>query len=285
MTMFNRRDIPHPYLYAGNDDYQEPASFIARTKVTRDSEANRFHVGIIYELNDEDIQSLIDTERASFTIVVDCSTSRLRETYQSQGPIQEIILQRDRYKGTVTINPFITATTDLTGFKAKSWSTWLATILPEGTDIPTGAILAAAQLHTFNTDGATEMESCLKIVPSDHMEPGQFKIELEDLIHIVVNTNDKPQVDRLRQNQNTQDQLWPSLYLPAIAKAIQSLNHPDNADKTWAKTLAMKLAENAFETDDDEILRENALKYAQQLMENPLGRLLTERQETEPADE
>ena len=285
MTMFNRRDIPHPYLYPANQDYEAPASFSAQAKVTRDSEANRYHVGIIYELNEQAIQGLIDTQRASFTAVIDCFTSRLRETYQSQGAIQEIILQGDRYKGTVTINPFITATTDLEKFKSKGWSTWLTTVLPDGTNIPAGAILAAAQVHTFNTDGATEMESCLKIVPSDHMEPGQYKIELEDLIHIVVNTNDKPQIDRLRQNQNTQDQLWPSLYLPAIAQAIQGLLHQDNADKTWAKTLAIKLAENEIQIDDHDLLRDNALRYAQQLMDNPLGRLLKEPQEKEPADE
>lgn len=46
-------------------------------------------MGIIYELNEEAIQSLIDTERASFTAVIDCVTSRLRETYQSQGSIDE----------------------------------------------------------------------------------------------------------------------------------------------------------------------------------------------------
>ena len=285
MTMFNRRDIPHPYLYPANQDYQAPASFSAQTKVTRDSDANRYHVGIVYKLNEEVIQGLIDTEQASFTAVIDCFTTRLREAYQSQGPIQEIILQGDRYKGTVTINPFVTATSDLEKFKAKSWNTWLNTVLPDGTDIPAGAILAAAQVHTFNTEGTTEMESCLKIVPSDHMGPGEYKIELEDLIHIVVNTNDKPQIDKLRQYQSTQDQLWPSLYLPAIAHAIQSLPHQDNADKTWAKTLALKLAENEIQIDDLELLRDNALKYAQQLMDNPLGRLLKEPQETEPADE
>ena len=275
MTMFNRRDIPHPYLYPGNQDYLAPAHFRAETNVTRDPDNNTYHLGIIYDLEEPSLQGLIDSGQACFTTIVDCTRARLRETYQSTERLAEIILDGTKYSGTVTINTFITATVDINNFKADRWNEWLKMVLENGANVPQGAILAAAQSHTFDPDFANEMESCLQIIPSDRVETGEFEVELEeDLINILVNTEDKPQIDQLRQNPDTQDQLWPGLYLPAITQAIQSLGAPQTAEKTWAKTLRAKLCEHGIQVDEPDLLKDNALKHAQKLMQKPLNRLL-----------
>ena len=275
MTMFNRRDIPHPYLYPGNQDYLAPAHFRTAINVTRDPDNNTYHIGIIHELEEPSLQELIDNGQACFTTIVDCTRARLRETYQSTERLAEIILDGTKYSGTVTINAFITATVDINNFKADRWNEWLKMVLENGTNVPQGAILAAAQSHTFDPDFANEMESCLQIIPSDRVEIGEFEVELEeDLINILVNTEDKPYIDKLRQNPDTQDQLWPGLYLPAIIQAIQNLGEPQNAEKTWAKTLSAKLGEHGIQLDEPDLLKDNALKHAQKLMQKPLSRLL-----------
>ena len=275
MTMFNRRDIPHPYLYPGNQDYLTPAHFTAETNVTRDPDNNTYHIGILYDLKEPSLQELIDNRQACFTTIVDCPRARLRETYQSTERVAEVILDGTKYSGTITINTFITASVDISNFKADRWNNWLKMVLEKGANVPQGSILAVAQSQTFDPDFANEMESCLQIIPSDRVEAGEFEVELgEDLINILVNTEDKPRIDQLRQNPHTQDQLWPGLYLPAITQAIQGLGEPQTAEKTWAKTLIAKMGEQGIQVDEPELLKDNALKHAQRLMQKPLSRLL-----------
>ena len=76
-----------------------------------------------------------------------------------------------------------------------------------------------------------------------------------------------------------QDKLWPSMYQTAIEKAVRNHTVEDNSEKTWAKTVAKATQEHEIDTSNLEDLQENSLIYAQQIMGNPLQRIMEQSNE------
>ena len=98
------------------------------------------------------------------------------------------------------------------------------------------------------------------------------------MIVIRVNVQDKPKIDRMRQDDATQGGLWPSIYLSAIETAIRKYQDALLEEKRWARSIEKKLEEQEFDTSQD-ALEENCQEYAQTIMGNPLGRILETEEE------
>jgi hypothetical protein len=177
----------------------------------------------------------------------------------------------------VGIKSYITAGADMERLPPDDWSTAIRSILPEGTPVPKGAILAVATEKTFETDGARDLRSCVEIVVSARVEEHQYLIEIGgERINILVNSRDKQNIDRTRSGEDSQQALWPSMYQRAIEEAVRTHTQPEHADRRWARTIAAKLAECGIETGDPDVLRDNSLAYTQTIMGNPLLRIIEE---------
>ena len=275
MTNFNRREITHPVLAPNGQDYPMPAAFkLNLATANRNEDANELQLGLIYHLQQQDLLDLLNSNKATYTSVIDCVRTHHRYTHQSNLSHQEIILKADRFNGPISVSAFITATENLPAFTASGWSAWLKQILPLGLDLPQGSILAIADPWSFNTDRLETIQSCLDIIPSDTMEQGHWDHSLEqDHIEILLNPQDKAQIDKLRSNEKLQGNLWPSIYLSAITHAVRSCLKEEHQGKTWAKIITDQLSTYNINTEDPDIVTDNAHRYAQILMDLPLNRL------------
>jgi len=64
--------------------------------------------------------------------------------------------------------------------------------------------------------------------------------------------------------------LFPALYLHAIAEALRNLS---DSSAQWTGSLRTALEKKGINTDD-QMLNENAIVYAQELLNRPLGQML-----------
>ena len=286
MTTFNRRDMPHPTLKPGGADYDSKISFSAEpAAIRRSAQTGEIIIALKYGLNSTVLRNLIENEQAHYHTLTECVATKLRESHRSQEDTQTIILSSVQYRGQVLIRPFIVASEDISAIDNDDWAPWIREMLPNGAPVPKGAILAIGPEKSFDTDDTSELESYVEIAPSQAVDQGRFKIDLSgQRIVILIHPEDKPDIDRVRGDEDTRSALFPSMYQRAIEEAIRQHRKDENTGKRWASRISDKLAEHDLETEDPDILEANSLDYAQQIMENPLARitaLMTSRQERE----
>ena len=273
-------EIPHPVLRHGGKDYRPDTAFKASiTGMKHLPKDGKIALAIRYELNDPALLQLIETGEAQYLTRTDCPTTHTREAHINSIVSHPIEMEEFRYSGRVEVKSFMITTQALEGFRSENWNPWLQSILPGGVDVPTGTILAIAQPKSFRTEKTPEYESCIELVGALDVPEGQWRIRIDsDMIVIRVNVQDKPKIDRIRQDDTTQRGLWPSIYLSAIEKAIRKYQDALPEGKRWARSIEKKLEEQEFDTSQD-ALEENCHEYAQTIMNNPLGRILETQEE------
>ena len=286
MTTFNRRDMPHPTLKSRGVDYDPKISFSAEpATIRRSARTGEIIVALKYGLNSTTLRNLVEDGRAHYHTLTECVATKLRESHQSREDTHTVLLSTVQYSGQVLIRPFIVASEDILAISNDDWAPWIREMLPNGVPVPKGAILAIGPEKSFDTDDTSELESYVEIAPSQAVDQGRFNVDLSgQRIVILIHLDDKPDIDRIRSDEDTRSALFPSMYQRAIEEAIRQHRKDENAGKRWASRISDKLSEHDLETDDPDILEVNSLDYAQQIMENPLARitsLTTSRQESE----
>ena len=288
MTTHNKRDMPHPTLKAeqGSGDYEPHIAFNAElVSIRRSAEAGEINIGLKFGLNSPVLSNLVKTQQAHYHTLTECVATKLRESHRTHEETQLIRLKADHYQGQVTIRPFIIASVEIPKIGKDDWRQSLRQLLPNGTAVPRGAILAVGREKTFDPDASREIESFIEIAPSQAVERSRYKVDLSgQRIVIQISPEDKPDIDRMRKNEEALQALYPSMYQRAVEEAIRQHRKEEHSDKRWASRIADKLAEHNMDTDE-EILDANSLEYAQQIMENPLARITTPTEKTQPDED
>ena len=288
MTTYNRRDMPHPTLRAeqGGSDYEPHITFNAElVGLRRSAEAGEINIGLKFGLNSPVLRNLIETQQAHYHTLTECVATRFRESHGTDQETQLVRLKADQYQGPVTIRPFIIASVDIARISNDDWCQPLRELLPGGTPVPRGALLAIGREKTFDPDASREIESFIEIAPSQAVERNRYKIDLSgQRIVIQISPDDKPDIDRVRKDEEALQALYPSMYQRAIEEAVRQHRKDEHSDKRWASRIADKLAEHNIDTEE-EILDANSLEYTQQIMENPLARITTPAENRQPDED
>ena len=279
-TTYNKREMPHPILRPGGNDHRKDSDFSARFEIRRMPQARKIVVGVQYELKSDGLWDLIKREEVEFHTLVQCNNTRTRHTHRSREQLHRFDLDIQEHHGTVDLLPMVIAARD-TSINVQDWSPMIRAMLPEGATVPAGAILAVAQPQAFDLDSEPEYASFIDLVPSPKVPPSQFNISLDgERIAIQVNPESKPDIDRLRQDEEQIQKLFPSIYLSAIERAIRTHRQEEHHGKGWARRIRTKLEEHGISPDTQD-LGEKSLEYAQAIMDSPLGRITQENEQTE----
>ena len=275
MTTYNRRDLPHPTLKPAGSDYEAGIVFWTEpAAIRRSAQAENITIALKYQLNSTVLQELIGTGRAHYHTLTECVATKLRESHRSHEDVHTIRLNAKEYLGQVLIKPFVVASQAIDKMASDDWATGVKELLPNGTSVPSGAILAIGAEKSFETDKTTDLESYVEITPSQAIQRGRFNVDLSgQRIVILINPDDKPDIDRMRRDEDSVQVLFPSMYQRAIEEAVRLHRKDEYVDKRWAARIADKLNEYDLVSDQPEILEANSLDYAQQIMENPLARI------------
>ena len=277
MTTFNRRDLPHPTLKPAGSDYEGTIFFRAEpAAIRRSAQAEDISIALKYRLNSTVLRDLIASGKAHYHTLTECAATKLRESHISNEDVHTIRLDAKQYRGQVLIKPFVIASQSIANIGSNEWAPGVKNLLPNGASVPSGAILAIGAEKSFDTDTTTDLESYVEITPSQIVQRGRFKVDLSgQRIVIQINPDDKPDLDRVRRDEDSLQALFPSMYQRAIEEAVRHHCKEEHADKRWAARIADKLSDYDLVSDDPEVLEANSLDYAQQIMDNPLARITT----------
>ena len=277
MTTWNDRLLPFPLLAGWTDDYGE-AIFRATVPHAVLNNGHSITLTIKYQLTSPTLRELVSSGRAQYVGLLVCTRTFHRNSYATSAEDDVQVLEAGNYSGELKLTPYIVATQPLVGFISPEHAPEIREIKPDGFDIPAGSILAVGDATDIALEEGGSPYSVIDLVAADNIERGSFKVDLYDnRIKIYLAREDKDRLETLRNQEERKTEMqaifFPAIYLHAITEALRNLAEPEFADKHWANTMRSALARHHIEVDEN--LAEKALSYAQELMENPVGKLLT----------
>ena len=208
--------------------------------------------------------------------LITCSGTWDRQAYPTRQEDDIQILDAGDYAGELEFTPYIVSAQRIEGFISGEHAEEFRRGKPEGFDIPAGAILAVGDSVRITLDEGGSPYSVMDLVNAPNIETGSFQVSLDDnRIKIHMAPGDKDRIEALRQRGERSAEmaaLFPAVYLHAVIEALRNL--PEHPDSQWAGTMRQALENHNISVDDEE-LKSNALKYAQTLMDKPIGTFLT----------
>ena len=275
MTTWNPRHLPYPLLAPWNDDYGDNTfgAIVPQAVLNNGAEIS---FTIKYNLTSRYIRELIAEGKAKYVALVTCSKTSSRNAYMTNQDEDVHVLDASDYSEDFRLFPYVVAMSQINGFTSDEHAEEFKQFKPDGFDIAPASILAVGQGSRIVLEAGSPY-SVIDLVNNPQIENGMFKVDLEEQrIKIHVSPNDKNQIEALRdkgRHSAEMSTLFPAIYLHAVTEALRNLSeHPDAG---WASTIEQSMRERNIDADDYEELRNNALTYAQRLLENPVGKLLT----------
>lgn len=268
---WNERFIPYPVLTPSNDDYDDPRFELLVTEPVRSD--GMLNIPFRLKVSSHSLRELIDKSKAQYVIQTSCVRTAARDTndtFTDQGILE---LPDGDYSDALVLTPYILATEEIANFKSDEHALEWREYHPEGFDIEEAGILAVGN-DVEITLAPDSIGSVIDLVAMPQVE-GLFNVDLDnDHILISVSREDKQRIDAMRMHSERDiihASLFSGLYLHAITSAIQAL--PEYEDRRWAQTILNRLEDKGVRTDRAD-LQADALRYAQQLMEQPLAKHL-----------
>ena len=255
---------------------QEAAPDSSSTTVLNGKHIN---LTVKFNLTSHALRELVQNDSAEYVALITCSRTFSRETYRvDQDDEAVVFLESGDYDEELELTPYVVAMQKIDGFLASEHAEEFRVHRPNGFDIPAAAILAVGDSSRITLEDGGSVESIIDLARNDRVEEGTFVTDLGDnRITIYVPKKDKEKIETLRRQGISSTEmaaLFPAIYLHAIIEALQNLAVSDHADKQWTHSIRRALERASINVDDDE-LKSNALKYAQKLMRQPVGRFLT----------
>lgn len=268
---WNERFIPYPVLTPSNDDYDDPRFELLVTEPVRSD--GMLNIPFRLEVSSHSLRELIDKSKAQYVIQTSCVRTVARDTHAAFSDQGILELPDGDYSDALVLTPYILATEEIANFKSDEHALEWREYHPEGFDIEEAGILAVGN-DVEITLALDSIGSVIDLVAMPQVE-GLFNIDLDnDHILISVSREDKQRIDAMRMHSERDlihASLFSGLYLHAITSAIQAL--PEYEDRRWAQTILNRLEDKGVRTDRAD-LQAGALRYAQQLMEQPLAKHL-----------
>ena len=272
MSRNRQKLLPHPALLpSAGSDYLPECQYGAEVKAIRIDDRREIYIAMEHRLECASLKRLTGEGQAEFMTLADCNRTKRRAAFRSAGTGQTIKLDKTEFRGKIRISSYIYAAAEIKNHLAEDWLPETRQMLPEGIDLPKGAILAQSPETSFNPDDQEEQESIMSIVPKDGLDPGKFQVELdEDRIIVRVSPDTRAGIDLARKSEGWNEAMW-SPYLTVMVEAIRQHQEDEHIGKRWASRIRKALRNKGIDPAD---AKENPLEHAQTIMENPLNKLL-----------
>ena len=274
MTTWHQRMLPYPLLAPWTEDY-ENSSFGVDVPEAVPNNGRQVKVDLVFRLHSDTLRGLIKNAAAGYAVQVSCPRTFVMTTHVSSER-DTLLLNASDYQEEILITPYVVSTRPLEEFRSPEHASEWRDHRPGGFSIPTAGILAVGN----NTRIVLEdwgVSSVIDLIANPNVSEGTFDIQLDDeriKIHVPLAEKEKIEAVRTRRGSNVEfAALFPGLYLHAVTEGLRNL--PEHENTRWAFTMRNALDRSGHSSVDAELLRNHALRYAQDLMEQPVGVFLT----------
>ena len=273
MTTWYQRMLPYPLLAPWTDDYEE-AQFSVDVADAVLNNGLQIRLSIVFRLSSNTLIDLLTNHKARYAVEVSCPRTFVRTTIET-GKEDTLVLEAEDYSEEILLTPYIVSTGPLEQFVSTEHAPEWRSHKPGGFAVPAAGILAVGFTTRIILEDASVF-SVIDLIANTSMAAGTFHVQLEDeRIKIHVPPIDKGKIEAIRKRRSSGvgfASLFPGLYLHAVADALRNLSGHENT--RWAFALRNALHEVGYGDVDEELLRSDSLKYAQELMGRPIGSYL-----------
>lgn len=270
---------PYPVLRPNSEDY-EKAAFEVTVELARLPETTAVEVDAEFALGDTDLLGLVERGAAEYLLLVRCSTTHFRDEFRSREPHIRQRFENGMLAGRVEFAPFVVASDDLHGFRAKRWHSDYADIEPR---FDAGSVLAADRPSTYWIDTADEepVTSMFRLTRGN-VPAGQWRCRpQEEYIALELCDRDLELLNDARSRVGKSSELAyliNGVYLPALiwllCEADAGDDDGDFADMRWYSALESALERNQCKPlGAKDVNRADRAVDAQVLLENPFPQM------------
>ena len=273
MTTWHQRMLPYPLLAPWTEDY-ERSSFGVDVPEAVLNNGWEIRVRLVFRLYSDTLRDLIEKEDARYAVEVSCPRTFVRGTHPASEQ-DELVLEAGDYDEEILLTPYIAATRALEGFSSLEHASEWRSHRPGGFSVPAAGILAVGNSTRIILEDSG-VNSVIDLVASSSVPEGTFRVLLdEDHIKIHVPILEKERIEAVRKRRGSSVEfaaLFPGLYLHAIGEGLRNLAEHEHT--RWSFTVRNALDRAGHGNVDAELLSSDALRYAQELMDQPVGTFL-----------
>lgn len=265
----NKRLSSYPILINDDDDYVDSSFDIELEHVI---EFNELNGNVVFYLNNNGLQQLIDENKAQFAIHVECSELMYREIFYSQNNKLQFKVDLNNLSGKVEISSFILAIEDIDKYYNDKFNMFYS----DPVHITKGNTLAVGSIYDLNIDRSNhnyeKISDVIRIQKQDNLD--QMTVLLEsDVITIFVNENIKNMY--FTHGEQKLYNVISMMLVPAMIQVLISMkNNPDLKAYKWYEVIERVLNANNIEVDKLSELesegKNSILVVAQKIFKSPL---------------
>lgn len=229
--------LPHPIIRPDGFDYNHECGFNMSIK-SATCTTDTIQLELSYKLQSDTLNDMIEEKEAKIFIIIKCAKTNQRVVFDSAKTYMKLNLQLADYAGKLNMVPYVATSKEIHNFKSEEHVDEIHKLMPNGMDLPTGAILAIGNQHEITIDSLENIQAAIHMVPKDSVKEGVYSIDTSgDRIAIVMNPKTFDGVRRLYAK--AVPVLYASLYVTAIEHAIRDLE--DELNTPWAEALRKTL--------------------------------------------
>ena len=274
MTTWHQRLLPYPLLAPWTEDY-ENSSFGVDVPGAVLNNGRQVKVDLVFRLYSDTLRGLIENDEARYAVEVSCPRTFVRSTHVASEQ-DALLLDASDHDEEILLTPYIVTTIALEEFRSTEHASEWRDHRPEGFSVPPSGILAVGN-NTRIILGDGGVSSVIDLIANPNVPDGTFDVQLDNeriKIHVPVAEKEKIEAVRTRRGSSVEfAALFPGLYLHAVTEGLRNLSEHGNT--RWAFTIRNALDRSGHGGVDTELLKNDALRYAQGLMEQPVGVFLT----------
>ncbi len=275
MSTWHGRMLPYPLLAPWTDDYDEQSAFAAEVPEAVLNNGHKINVSLAFRLLSVSLHGLIDDDKAVYAVDISCPRTFERTTHLAEQR-QTLVLDAGNYDEDLMLTPYVVSKGEIKGFRSEEHALEWRVHRPGGFRVPAAGILAVGNTTRIALEDSA-VNSVIDLVSNPGVPDGSFTVELDDdRIKIHVPQAEKARIEAVRNRRTSVEfaALYPGLYLHAVVEAVRNL--ADYRSSRWAFTIRSALDRSGYGGVDHEVLRTDALRFAQILMEQPVGGFLAE---------
>ena len=274
MTTWHHRMLPYPLLAPWTDDYVDSA-FSVDVPTAVLNNGRQIKIDLVFRLSSSTLKEMVDRNEAMYAVDVSCPRTFTSSTHEVSEK-DELHLEAGNYDEEILLTPYIVSSSALNEFTSSEHASEWRDHRPGGFSVLSVGILAVGNTTRIILEDSG-ISSVIDLIANDAVADGTFDVQLSDeRIKIHVPSAEKKKIEAVRVKRGGSvgfAALFPSLYLHAVAEGLRTLSEHEHT--RWAFAMRNALNGLGYGSVDADLLRDDALKYAQELMEKPVGEFLT----------
>lgn len=273
------RLTPYPVLDDFGDDYIG-SSFIVDYQVK--SQFTEVYGKLVFGLENDDIQKLIDDNKAEYMVHIECPSTCYRTVISSSEPEMEFRLESSLVAKVIEIRTFIVLKIDVNNFSSINFHPDYAGMK---FDLKSHQIIAIGSAMNFGIQkddrDLDSLPSILQIVKLSDKKKGSLSVNTDNDDRVLIGLNEDIYELYARLGKTTFKATSFSVVLfPALVVILQRMHaNKDDTDmnsRHWFQVINSLLENNGYKLQDISIDNDTLLSVCQSIFADPIARSFRE---------